>query len=362
MSSPERQLFIAGCPRSGTSALVFLLNEHPQIVLGFERFKRTRALLDPLHFAPEQFFSPVLAETDIQGELLYRRLRERWCSGSVEVIGDKVPLYWRVLPELLERFPRGRLILLVRDLCDVAASFDRRAADPGDWWPAENDRTLAVRMWNEALARAREAELAGYGERILLLPYEPLLAGDARWLHALLSFIGLPPTARIVAEHHRLAERWSKRLSESVESGLVSKIERHRDPTIESHRDCALEQWARARMERQLQSALARDDATGGCRESPVRLGTEPSRAEEGSFCEEPPLTAAELVEREAEREQLLAEMRRPGVRLPNEAEVLERRLLEQARELVRRGERLRGAAQLSSVNDSASGVGRASG
>src|ERR1700749_3229545 len=89
-SFPQRHLFVAGCPRSGTSALVFLLNEHPRIALGFERFKRTRALLDPWHFAPAQFFAPVLAETDIQGELLYRRLRERWRGGSVEVIGDKV--------------------------------------------------------------------------------------------------------------------------------------------------------------------------------------------------------------------------------------------------------------------------------
>src|SRR5580700_1657278 len=96
-SSAWRHLFVAGCPRSGTSALVFLLNEHPQIALGFERFKRTRALLDPFHFTPAQFFSPVLAETDIQGELLYRRLRERWSNGSVKVVGDKVPLYWRVL-------------------------------------------------------------------------------------------------------------------------------------------------------------------------------------------------------------------------------------------------------------------------
>src|ERR1700691_148622 len=102
-SSVERYLFVAGCPRSGTSALAFLLNEHAGIALGFERFKRIRGLLEPFHFTPSQFFSPVLAETDIQGELLYRRLYERWQSGSVTVIGDKVPLYWRVLPELPAR-------------------------------------------------------------------------------------------------------------------------------------------------------------------------------------------------------------------------------------------------------------------
>ncbi len=345
LSAPETYLFIAGCPRSGTSAVAFLLNEHPQVALGFERFKRARALLEPFHFTPSQFFSPVLAETDIPGELLYRRLRERWRSGGVKVVGDKVPLYWRVLPELLERFPRGRVVLLVRDPLDVAASFDRRARDPGDWWPAENDRTLAATMWNEALARAREAELAGHGERILLLPYEALLAGEERWLSALLSFLGLPSSARVRMEHQRLAARWSERRSEPHEPELVSYVE--------AHRDRELEEWARARMERQLEDATGQlEDATavhparnGNSGESRAPLGAEPSHAEEESSIDELPLAASELLEREAEREQLLAEMRRPGTRLHDETEVLEHRLLEQSRELLRRGARLRGAA-----------------
>jgi glycosyltransferase involved in cell wall biosynthesis len=316
---PERHLFIAGCPRSGTSALVFLLNEHPRIALGFERFKRTRALLDPWHFTPAQFFAPVLAETDIQGELLYRRLRERWRGGSVEVIGDKVPLYWRVLPDLLERFSHGRLILLVREPYDVAASFDRRAADTGDWWPAANDRTLALTMWNEALERVRAAERAGYGERIFLVPYEGLLAGEERWLDALLAFLSLQPTARLRAEHRRLAERWRTRERQSVQPELVAEVE--------ASRDAELSAWAEERMRCQLRlpRPFASEDA-------------------EGSF-EGSPLDDEQLAEREVEREQLLAQMRRAGSRVPGEADVLDRRVLDQSRELVRRGEALRRAA-----------------
>jgi Sulfotransferase family len=335
-SSAERYLFIAGCPRSGTSALVFLLNEHPQIALGFERFKRTRALLDPFHFTPAQFFSPVLAETDIQGELLYRRLRERWNSGSVKVLGDKVPLYWRVLPELFARFPSARMILMVRELQDVAASFDRRARDPGDWWPAENDRTLAVTMWNEALRRARDAELAGFGEHIFLLPYEPLLAGEVSWLQAAMAFVGLPVTPRLRLEHHRLAQRWQARAEEPARAELISYVE--------AHQDSELLAWARERTYRQLQRASA-------LRASDHLLAT--------AALDESPLPAGQLAEREAEREQLLAEMRRPGARRPDEAEVLERRLLEQSGELARRGERLRGPTQLAPAGHPGSDGGR---
>jgi glycosyltransferase involved in cell wall biosynthesis len=320
MSSPERHLFVAGCPRSGTSALAFLLNEHPQIVLGFERFKRIRAQLDPFHFRPAQFFSPVALETDICGELLYERLRGRWDRGTVTTIGDKVPLYTRVLPQLLERFARARVVVMVRELEDVAVSFRRRAADPQDWWPAENDHRLAVQMWNEALAAVREAERLGEGERLLLLPYEPLLAGEERWLEALLAFIGLPATERLRVEHRRLAAQWSTRGGSTAgDSELLAYVATHRDE--------ALLAWSRKRMERQLEQA--------------------PARAADGAQTgEDAPLSERELSERASEQRQLLEQMRSPGRHGPQEAEILERRLLDAAGELVRRDERLRTLAR----------------
>jgi glycosyltransferase involved in cell wall biosynthesis len=362
VSSAERHLFIAGCPRSGTSALAFMLNEHPQIVLGFERFKRVRAQLDPFHFTPAQFFAPVAAETDIRGELLYARLRARWARGTVTVVGDKVPLYTRVLPQLLERFPRGRMVVMVRDLEDVAVSFRRRAADPRDWWPAENDHRLAVQMWNEALAAAREAERCGAGERIFLLPYEPLLAGDECWLDALLAFIGLPPTERLRTEHQRLAAEWRARdagrsgdgdegdggrsgdeddggrsgdgrgggrSGDGGESDAVRVGEGGRPGEsellayVETHRDPELRVWARARMERQLEQLP-----------SPAAAGRQTG--------EEAPLVEQELSERAREHRELLEQMRSPGQRDPREVEILEGRLLGAAHELVLRDERLR--------------------
>jgi hypothetical protein len=345
----ERHVFIAGCPRSGTSALTFLLNEHPRLALGFERFKRVRAQLDPFHFTPAQFFAPVAAETDIRGELLYERLRARWESGGVRAIGDKVPLYTRVLPELLRRFPRARVLVLVRDPLAVAASFRRRAADPGDWWPAENDERLAIAMWNEALSAVRAAdEREGVGGeeeggRIALLPYETFSCGDERWLATTAAFLGVGLTARLRAEHARMAlpERVATREPELGELALepiapdralpVADSERApaQAPALEAyvraHVDWELARWARERMERQL-----------------ARTGPLPA-LEPGE--DEPPLSAQEIEARERERRQLLDEMRRPGQRGAQEVEVLERRLLEQAGELARRGERLRGIA-----------------
>jgi glycosyltransferase involved in cell wall biosynthesis len=346
----DRHLFIAGCPRSGTSALAFLLNEHPCVALGFERFKRVRAQLDPFHFTPAQFFSPVLAETDIRGQLLYERLRRRWQGGAVRVVGDKVPLYTRVLPQLLARFPHARVAVLVRDPLDVARSFSRRAADPEDWWPAENDHRLAIRMWNEALASvravdgAREADGKEEEERVALLAYEALFSGEERWLELLLAFAGLPRSARLQAEHRRLAEEWEDALrrragtARAVEEDLAAKegglaagdglavggggLAEY----VRTHVDGELARWARERMERQL------------------RLSGRPEQPPAGA--DEPALTAREIGERERERAQLLEEMRHPGRREADELEVLERRFVEQAGEMARRGELAGGRAR----------------
>jgi glycosyltransferase involved in cell wall biosynthesis len=316
-----RYLFIAGCPRSGTSALTFLLNEHPQLAIGFERYKRLRAQLDPFHFKPQQFFAPVTVETDIRGALLYERLRARWDSGSVGVIGDKVPLYTRVLPQLLERFPQARVLVLVRDPLDVARSFDRRARDPEDWWPAANDHTLAVRMWNEALAAVKEVDSqrgeflrrtpGGGPVGVALLSYEGLFSGQEQWLEMLVDFLEVPLTARLCAEYQRLAERWQTR---GGGEGAEEELRKY----VESHCDADLAQWAQGRMERQLLEA-----------QTPVT-----PRAGE----DEPPLTEHELAGRKRERAELLAEMRRPGRWGEDELQVLERRYVEQAGELARRG------------------------
>jgi glycosyltransferase involved in cell wall biosynthesis len=320
-SAVERHLFLAGCPRSGTSVLTFLLNEHQHLAIGFERFKRVRAQLDPFHFSPEQFFSPLLAETDIRGPLLYARLRTRWESGTVRVIGDKVPLYTRVLAQLLERFATARVAVLVRDPLAVARSFTRRARDPEDWWPAENDHRLAIRMWNEALAAVRavdgEREVEGMGEegRVALLPYEALFSGKEGWLDLLLELAGVPQSARLQAEQRRLAERW--------EAASEARTDTNEDELAEyvgAHVDGELARWARERMECQLARSIA------------------PGRMDPAT--DEPPLTAVEVAEREHEREQLLQEMRYPGQRATDEVEVLERRFVEQAGELARRGAR----------------------
>jgi len=59
-----KYLFVAGCPRSGTTALVKILNSHDQIILGMERFKYVNKIT-PNHFTKTNFLALDKQENNI---------------------------------------------------------------------------------------------------------------------------------------------------------------------------------------------------------------------------------------------------------------------------------------------------------
>ncbi|HKO39032.1 MAG TPA: sulfotransferase [Solirubrobacterales bacterium] len=239
-------LFIAGCPRSGTTALTTFLNGDDRLLLGQERFRRIRKWVEPFHFTEEVFFNPTLHETSWampwRGETVwpgtfgeYQELRARWRSGSVRIIGDKAPYYVRHLERLGREFPRARFAILVRDLDEVARSYDRRAANPSDHWPAENDHRLAARDWNDSLAHARafaEQEAA----RLLVIAHERFFFGEPGELERLYAFLELDLSAAareryaaIVADAQRRRATW-----EPLAAPVASVIDAARNRELEA--------------------------------------------------------------------------------------------------------------------------------
>jgi Sulfotransferase family len=67
--------FVFGCPRSGTTAVVRLLQAHPRVVIGMERHKfllsrrRDRAKFGPALFEPERFFDFRPGDTNVNPDL-----------------------------------------------------------------------------------------------------------------------------------------------------------------------------------------------------------------------------------------------------------------------------------------------------
>lgn len=185
-----RFLFICGVARSGTTAVTELLNRHPEIAIGVERFKGVPpSELSPDLFSHDRFFDFRETDTNIKLPRHYEKLAAKF--DSAKIIGDKVPRYYVRYNVLMERFPGSQVIYMLRDIDGVALSWDARSANKEDHWPESNNYEKAVEEWNKGIALTIDAK-AKYGKRIIIVAYEDLFFGDIAVLQRLMRRIDLP--------------------------------------------------------------------------------------------------------------------------------------------------------------------------
>ena len=160
----RRVMFVCGAARSGTTALARLLNTHPDIVVGIERFKyRLLGAQDEIDYASlftrERFFSYEPGDTNIDFNKTYvndfQRMRPKF--DSAVYVGDKIPGLYKRLRFVSETFPHCKVIFIVRDPMLVAASWESRAGDADDGWPAHRGYEHAVEEWNRSLSHVLKA-------------------------------------------------------------------------------------------------------------------------------------------------------------------------------------------------------------
>lgn len=171
-------LFVTGCSRSGTTALVDVLNAHEAIVVGMERYKhlypQTQAEELQGLFDVERFFDFRSTDTSVlpggrnQWYRLYEDARGKLATGSVVFIGDKPKAAPSIAEKLTQAYPEARWIHIFRELAYVAASFEARANAPHDRWPLRAGYRDALRQWTEGF-RAAEL-LCRRGAAITRLP------------------------------------------------------------------------------------------------------------------------------------------------------------------------------------------------
>jgi sulfotransferase family protein len=149
-----KYLFVGGPPRSGTTVLANLLNRHPRVAIGIERYKylygnsARRAEITPALFEPARFFDFRQEETNIR-KRNYKNVRELERKyESVYYRGDKWPAIARLRGVLDRALRRTCYVLIFRDVARVCSSWNARAANPDDSWPEENDYRAAVRRMN----------------------------------------------------------------------------------------------------------------------------------------------------------------------------------------------------------------------
>jgi len=143
----QRYLFICGCARSGTSALWQLMSSHPGIVLGLERYVRSRKKFSPLLFEKEAFFDVPLENKSRKLQKYYREAQNRF--DRAKFVGDKIPKLYLDYGRIEETFPNADIIFVLRNIIDVAGSYERRRQDPEDSW--SRDFRVSLHQWQESI-------------------------------------------------------------------------------------------------------------------------------------------------------------------------------------------------------------------
>jgi Sulfotransferase family len=197
-------LIVTGVARSGTTAMADLLNAHPHICLGIERFKfqylRRNNYATEL-FTRERFFDFRPEDTNLLPDLrphwkgTYDAIEEKWDTALV--IGDKVPDLFPVLPDFLMANPDYRYICILRNLKDVALSWQARADRPRDSWPVGKGFAMACESWAEQYRLLHDLMAdRTLRRRIMILDHDRMYQEPDQTEAAILNFIGLAPDDR----------------------------------------------------------------------------------------------------------------------------------------------------------------------
>ena len=216
---PRPLVFVLLSQRSGTSALVHTLNEHPRATIGIERYKFLwrdwPEQYDASLFERERFLALDESETNILGtqrwDSYYERMERRWAPDTLS--GDKVqPISEEMVRGILDATPQARFLYIFRQLLPLASSYAVRARNPDDQNWSENRGALAgLKVWrrdNRAVLRLLEdPEL---GPAILPIAYEDFYQGDPVTIRAVLDHVGLDDHLAFQEMVHKNAERYEQ--------------------------------------------------------------------------------------------------------------------------------------------------------
>ena len=235
-------LFVTGCPRSGTTLLQRMLDNHPRLAVSNDTHvvpRRVMPLLGPESPLTDQLVDEVIGYKRF-GRLgidepaarhlavgagtfagFVRALFEEFARRSGKPLaGEKTPAYERHLPVLHRLFPDARFVDIVRDGRDVALS-------TLDWVTQKPDRFLGrLALWDEepvamcALRWRRQVSAGERGrselgdDRCFVVRYEELAATPEPVLRSVAAFLDLPFDSSMV-DFYKGRER--------REPGLTSK-------------------------------------------------------------------------------------------------------------------------------------------
>ena len=206
VATAKRYLFVCGCPRSGTTAMWRLLAASRQVVLGVERYALRMDRIERSMFERERFLKVEPGDTfydDLHSfSPYYRNLPARF--DQARWVGDKSPRLYDWFDNLKAQFPGATVLMMFRNIYDVAASYKRRAQDENDtFWGRGQGVEAALGDWTrsiQAFHRHRD------GLDLVPVCYERLLSRH-EGLEAVFAHLDLPLDDAVRAQYDRIKSR-----------------------------------------------------------------------------------------------------------------------------------------------------------
>lgn len=221
-----QHFIVFGVPRSGTTALADLLNSHPNVFCGRERFS--------IEGASEKIFNEAcIADRSIPNLFHYEHnlavLKEKI---NLKAIGDKIPLYYINMNSIQEKFTNLKNISILRRMEDVFCSWNTRANNKNDvsW---RRDQYGILSFFNY-LSLLKMLAQKNYALDYFVLGYETLLIENnyntKRVLDELFSYLGVEASPEVIKyfnDHsaYRESIAQAKREISSQEEKFINQFE-----------------------------------------------------------------------------------------------------------------------------------------
>lgn len=217
-----RCIFIVGMNGSGTTMLADCLNNHPLIY-----FHRAEIKTIPYYYftiskygdlKDENNFKKLLKDfsnnsgflasnnhVPVEIPINFDTLNEKSLSKVIDLTfsffasrlnkpiwGDHSPKYAAFIPELIELFPKAKIIHIIRDGRDCAQSFNRRFGQ---------NIYRTVFQWKKLVRKARDDGLAAGGERYFEIKYEDLTGSPEHYMKKICSFLDVPFDRKVLSSN-----------------------------------------------------------------------------------------------------------------------------------------------------------------
>jgi tetratricopeptide (TPR) repeat protein len=193
----DRSIFVTGLPRSGTTLIEQILTSHSAVCDGGE-INRLRLLA---HETGGSSHAALSRHVAAHGTVSAARLWSHWLDERFPAPGrivDKSMDSGRFLGLAAALLPDAPIIWLQRDPLDCAWSCFRTHFLAGVPWSYDlEDIAFHFRLEDNLLARWQEV----LGDRLLLVPYESLVAEPTAWTKRILVHCGLAEEPPAFAPH-----------------------------------------------------------------------------------------------------------------------------------------------------------------